>query len=122
MSKYRSEKTVVDGITFDSRKEACYYGYLKQLEKEGKISDLRLQVPYVIADPVWVEVDKRLKTKTKKVRYQVWKGIKYIADFVYIDNETGREEVVDVKGFRTAQYRHKKRLMHNIKGIEIIEV
>lgn len=122
MSKYRSEKTVVDGITFDSRKEAGYYGYLKQLEKEGKISDLRLQVPYVIADPVWVEVDKRLKTKTKKVRYQVWKGIKYIADFVYIDNETGREEVVDVKGFRTAQYRHKKRLMHNIKGIDIIEV
>ena len=122
MSKYRNEKTIVDGITFDSKKEAGYYGYLKAMEKEGKISNLRLQVPYVLADPVWVDVEKQLKTKTKTVRYQVWRGLKYIADFVYTDNETGKEKVVDVKGHRTQEYLHKKRLMHNIKNIDIIEV
>lgn len=121
-SKFRSEKTVVDGITFDSKKEAGYYKHLKTLELEGKISDLRLQVPYVIADPVWVDVEKQLKTKTKTVRYCVWHGLKYIADFVYKDNETGEEKVIDVKGFRTKEYRHKKILMKRIKGIDIIEV
>ena len=122
MNKYRNEKTIVDGITFDSQKEANYYLYLKRLSEEGKISNLRLQVPYIIADPVWVDVEKQLKTKTKTVKYQVWKGLKYIADFVYIDNSTGSEEVVDVKGHRTKEYLHKKRLMHNILGIDIIEV
>ena len=122
MNKYRNEKTIVDGITFDSRKEANYYLYLKRLSEEGKISNLRLQVPYIIADPVWVDVEKQLKTKTKTVKYQVWKGLKYIADFVYIDNSTGSEEVVDVKGHRTKEYLHKKRLMHNILGIDIIEI
>ena len=122
MNKYRNEKTIVDGITFDSQKEANYYLYLKRLSEEGKISNLRLQVPYIIADPVWVDVEKQLKTKTKTVKYQVWKGLKYIADFVYIDNSTGSEEVVDVKGHRTKEYLHKKRLMHNILGIDIIEI
>lgn len=122
MSKYRNEKTIVDGITFDSKKEAGYYGYLKDLEKDGKISNLRLQVPYVLADPVWVDVEKQLKTKTKTVRYQVWRGLKYIADFVYIDNSTGSEVVIDVKGTRTSEYLHKKRLMKRIKGIDIVEV
>lgn len=122
MSKYGSEKTIVDGITFDSKKEARYYKHLKVLEAEGKISHLRLQVPYVIADPVWVDVKKQLKTKTKTVKYCVWHGLKYIADFVYIDNETGAERVVDVKGFKTSTYRHKKLLMKRIKGIDIIEV
>ena len=122
MSKYRNEKTVIDGITFDSLKEGRYYHHLKGLEEEGKISDLRLQVPYVIADPVWVDVEKQLKTKTKIVQYQVWKGLKYIADFVYIDNATGKEIVVDVKGFRTKEYLKKKRLMKLIRGIEIVEV
>ena len=122
MSKYRNEKTVIDGITFDSLKEGRYYHHLKGLVEEGKISNLRLQVPYTIADPVCVDVEKRLKTKTKIVQYQVWRGLKYVADFVYTDNSTGKEVVVDVKGFRTKEYMKKKRLMHLVKGIDIVEV
>lgn len=122
MSKYHSEKTVIDGISFDSLKEGRYYHHLKGLEEEGKISDLRLQVPFTLADPVWVDVEKQLKTKTKIVKYQVWRGLKYVADFVYIDNETGNEVVVDVKGFRTKEYLKKRRLMRLIKGIDIVEV
>lgn len=121
-SKYHNKKVIRDGIEFDSVREADYYLNLKSRLEEGKISNLRLQVPYVIAEPVWVDVVKQLKTKTKIVQYQVWKGLKYIADFVYIDNSTGKEVVVDVKGHRTREYLHKKRLMHNIKGIDIVEV
>jgi hypothetical protein len=121
-SKYHNKKVVIDGILFDSTREGNYYKQLKGMEDEGRISNLRLQVPYVIADPVWVEVEKPLKTKTKIVKYCVWKGLKYIADFVYTDNSTGEEVVVDVKGTRTNTYKHKKLLMKRIKGIEITEV
>ena len=45
-NKYGNKKTVVDGITFDSRKEAKRYQELKLLEKAGEIKDLRRQVKY----------------------------------------------------------------------------
>lgn len=43
MSKYKAKKTKVDGITFDSKKEAERYRQLKMLENAGHISDLELQ-------------------------------------------------------------------------------
>ena len=43
MTKYRAIKTVVDGITFDSKKEAKRYSELKIMEKAGIIATLRLQ-------------------------------------------------------------------------------
>lgn len=129
MSKYRNIKTVVDGIKFDSGKEGSYYAYLKSLVEDGKISDLRLQVPYVLLPPVYKEraKTKQLKTKVKVITetYCAQKPVKYIADFVYIDNETGKEEVVDVKSDFTRRhpvYVMKKKMMYALKGIEIIEV
>ena len=44
MSKYRSRKVVVDGITFDSKKEAWRYRELHLLEQTGEISNLQMQV------------------------------------------------------------------------------
>ena len=38
--KYRSKRTVIDGITFDSKKEANRYCELKLLEKSGEIKIL----------------------------------------------------------------------------------
>ena len=35
-NKYLNKKTEVDGITFDSKKEASYWLYLRQLEKNGR--------------------------------------------------------------------------------------
>lgn len=122
MSKYRNEKTVVDGITFDSRKEAGYYKYLKGLEADGKIRDLRLQVKYELLPAIWRERVKHLKTKDKIERRCPQRAVYYIADFVYIDCETGKEEVVDVKGRRTKEYILKKKMMFALKGIEIVEV
>src|SRR5690606_369436 len=42
-SKYRNVRTTVDGITFDSKREAERYGELKTMEAAGVISDLELQ-------------------------------------------------------------------------------
>ena len=39
-NKYGNEKTVVDGITFASRKEASRWQELKMLEKAGEITGL----------------------------------------------------------------------------------
>lgn len=46
VSKYNSKKTVVDGQTFDSKKEANRYKELRLLEKAGVIKDLRTQVKF----------------------------------------------------------------------------
>ena len=43
MSKYKSRKVTIDGITFDSKKESERYKELKLLRQAGIISDLELQ-------------------------------------------------------------------------------
>lgn len=100
--KYRSRITEIDGIKFRSAKEAKFYGFLKLLRRKGEIRDLRLQVPYELN-----------KGGTHSV--------KYYADFVYTDTITGEEVVMDVKGFRTPQYKKKAKLMLKVHGITIIE-
>ena len=101
-SKYRAQKCVIDGITFDSKKEAARYHELRLLERAGEIRNLRLQVPYVLLP---------------KSRYG--REIKYIADFVYFENNDIIIE--DVKGVRTAVYKLKKRKMAEKYGIVIRE-
>ena len=56
MSKYHSKKTVVDGIVFDSLKEARRYGVLKALEKTGEISGLRRQVEFLLIQELQREI------------------------------------------------------------------
>jgi hypothetical protein len=46
----------------------------------------------------------------------------YLADFAYVDVETGERRVEDVKGFATAEYRLKKALMLACLNIEVQEV
>ena len=104
-SKYGNKKTEVDGIRFDSQKEAKRYSELKLLLKAGEIGLLELQVPF------------ELKIDGKKV-------CKYVADFTYIDAKTGEQIVEDVKSTMTRKlptYRLKKKLMKQILGIEITE-
>lgn len=94
-SKYSSAKTDVDGVTFDSKKEAEFYAELKLRERAGEISRLRLQPRYLLQDA--------FKHEGKQYR-----EIEYVADFEYIEN--GETVVVDVKGFKTAVYMIKKKL------------
>ena len=124
MNKYLNKKTEVDGILFDSRKEAKYYLYLKSLEKAGEICNLRRQVSYQVIPAVYREEVVQLKTKTKTVSRCLSKAAHYVADFVYI-LPNGEEVVVDVKSDITrknAEYRLKKKMMLAFNGIEIQEV
>lgn len=107
MSKYRNCKTIVDGITFDSKAEARRYGELKLLLKAGAITDLIPQAPFELVPSVVLGNRKR-------------PAIKYKADFVYTEN--GHKVVEDVKGMKTAVYSLKKHLMKHVHGIEIREI
>jgi len=109
VSKYGNVKTVVDNITFASKKEAKRYGELKLMLKAGEIGELELQPQY------------RLYVNGVLI-------CRYIADFVYIDNAASSKAqdfvrvVEDVKGMKTAAYRLKKKLMKAIYGIEVQEI
>ena len=123
--KYGNKKVTLDGHTFDSRKEAKYYLYLKNLERQGAISNLRLQVPYEIVPAIYETQTVHLKTKDKTVEKCVQKAVHYLADFVYTVTETGKEEVVDVKSAATREdkvYVLKKKMMRAFNGITITEV
>ena len=49
-SKYHNEKAEVDGIKFDSRKEARRFCRLKLAMELGVIEDLRLQVDFTLIE------------------------------------------------------------------------
>ena len=101
-NKYRAVKTEVDGIVFDSKREAARYMQLMLLERAGKISHLELQ-------PVYDCI-----VNGKKI-------CSYKADFRYF-TKTGNI-VEDVKGVKTPIYRLKKKLVEALyAGVTILEV
>ena len=104
--KYHSKKCTIDGITFDSKKEASRYLELKEMQDRGEITDLKLQVPFILI-PAF---------NLGKKRYR---KMEYIADFVY--NKNGEQIVEDTKGYKTEIYKIKKKLMAYIYQIEIKE-
>ena len=65
--KYNARKTELAGITFDSKKEAKRYEYLKHLEMVGIISHLKLQVEYELLPAVRINDTIKLKRKEKSV-------------------------------------------------------
>ena len=88
-NKYGSRKVEVNGIVFDSKREAARYQELLLLEKAGEIKDIRRQVKYVLI-PAQYE---HLESTTKKGRGRcVERECAYIADFVY-KIEIGRAHV-----------------------------
>lgn len=105
-SKYRAKPTVVDGIRFDSMKEARRYGELKLLERAGEISELELQPRFPLTVHFWDDHE----------RIGEYRG-----DFRYYDRN-GEEIVEDVKGFKTPLYRWKKKHVEAQYGIQIREV
>ena len=125
-SKYKNRKKLVDGIEFDSAKEARRWSELKLLEKAGEISDLRRQVKFVLIESQYEEsseVYQRGKNKGKPKRGKILEHeCSYIADFVYIDEKTGKTVVEDTKGFRTKDYIIKRKLLLERYKIRITEV
>lgn len=111
MSKYKNKKTEVDGILFDSKKEARRYAELAKMEAAGEIEELSLQVPFELLP---AQKDKDGKT--------VERACVYKADFVYLDNATGAVVVEDVKGKRTPEYIIKRKLMLWRYGVRVKEL
>lgn len=120
MSKYHSKKVKIDGILFDSKREAQRYMELQLLERAGKIHGLRRQVKFQLIpaqyERVWDE-KKRCWKKGKCLEREC----NYIADHVYYD-ENGEFVVEDAKGFRTKDYAIKRKLMLHVHGKRIVEV
>ena len=113
MSKYRNKKVLVDGVAFDSKKEAKRYRELKLLEDAGIIEKLERQVKF---DLLPNQKDPDGKVIERKVQY--------VADFVYMKN--GKVIVEDVKGYRDGgAYRVfviKRKLMLYRFGLRVIEI
>lgn len=100
MTKYGAIRTAVDGITFDSKKEARYYSDLKLLERAGEVTDVELQKPFVITiNGVLV--------------------CTYRADFCFYDTREKRPRVVDVKGMDTPVSKLKRKLVRAQYGVEV---
>lgn len=108
-NKYGNRRTKIDGFDFDSEKEAGRYAELKMLEKAGAISDLRLQVPFELQPDFYHNGEKIQK-------------IKYVADFVYMQD--GKQVIEDVKsdGTRNNQIYKLKKKMMLYHGWEIKEI
>ena len=124
-SKYNNKKVTIDGITFDSLKEARRFEELKLAEEAGAIGDLERQVRFELI-PAQREPD------TRGARGGVIKGkllerqVVYIADFVYIDLYTGEKVVEDVKGMKQGTayevFKLKRKLMLWRYGIKVKEI
>lgn len=104
VSKYGNHRVVVDGITFDSKREAVRYGVLCLMQRAGEISDLRLQVPF------------ELVPRQPTLRHA--QPLRYIADFTY--RMAGALVVEDAKGVQTEAFKIKRRLMLHVHGIHVL--
>lgn len=126
--KYGNRKVVVDGIEFDSQKEARRYCELKLLQRAGKITDLQLQREFELI-PAQYETFARYGKTGKRLqdgKRCIEKSCTYKADFAYMKD--GQLVVEDAKGYRDpasagyAKFVIKRKLLLWRYGIKIIEV
>lgn len=120
-NKYQNKKVNVDGMTFDSVKEARRYRELSALEKAGEITDLRMQVKYILI-PSQHEPDTIGKRGGVKRGKLLEREVAYYADFTYYEKGNDKITVEDTKGIRTTEYIIKRKLMLYIHGIKIKEI
>lgn len=123
-SKYNAARIEYEGVKFDSRKELRFYLYLKDLEKEKIIKDIKRQVKF--------ELQEKFKYGNKTIR-----SINYIADFTCVvldvdrfksaigcNNKEIKENqtvILDTKGYKTEVYKIKYKLML-YRGYKIFEI
>ncbi len=108
-NKFGAKKTEVDGIVFDSKKEANYYSQLK-LQKKAKN-----KVDRVVSIELQPRFD--IVINGQKIGF-------YKADFRVVYTY-GRTEIIDVKGLKKGSayqlFRLKKKIVEALYNIEIIE-
>lgn len=100
-NKFGAKRTVFDGITFDSQREAEVYRDLKVLETAGRISGFERQRKFNLI-----------------VNGEIIGA--YFADFCFIDHDRdGKLRVIDVKGFDTKMSAWKRKHVKALYGIEV---
>jgi hypothetical protein len=89
-NKFNARHTIIDGIRFDSKREADTYVKLKALEASGDITELERQVKFDL--------------------HGAGGGLigRYTVDFRYWEN--GRRIACEVKGYKTRDYVLRKKL------------
>jgi hypothetical protein len=93
--KYHATRTECDGIKFDSKKEAAYYGKLKMLKQAGEVLFFLRQVPFHLPG-----------------------GVTYRVDFQEFHAD-GTIRFVDVKGMQTPEFKAKKKMVEALYPVEI---
>lgn len=107
-NKYGARRVIVDGITFDSDREAKRWALLQLRVKAGEITDLERQVKV----PLFGR-DGPLLTRTGR-------HMRITLDFAYREHD-GRKVYEDSKGMPTRDY-EVRRAVAAAQGVEIIEV
>jgi len=100
VNKFRAVRTTLDGITFDSKREAAFYAELKLRERAGEVCDVELQprFPLMVGSEVIGS---------------------YRADFAFWDNRENRKRVVDVKGVEPRGFRRTLKHVRAQYGVEV---
>jgi len=99
VKRFGAFKVTVNDILFDSIMESRYYVHLLILQGENKIKSFERQVT--------IELQPKFKDKfTGKTILP----IRYIADFVIVDNDDV-QWIVDVKGLETPEFKLKKKML-----------
>ena len=90
-NKYNARRVTVDGISFDSRKEADYYSALKLQLRAGLIKGFCRQPRFPLTE-------------------NSLRAVEYVSDFIVFNND-GPADIVDVKGMETDVFRLKMKQM-----------
>ncbi|KQQ72948.1 hypothetical protein ASF70_15895 [Rhizobium sp. Leaf321] len=100
-NKFGAKRTVVDGVTFDSKRESEVYSDLKNLERAGRISGLVLQRKFELI-----------------VNGQIIGT--YRADFCFIDHDQdGRFRTIDVKDVVTKDFKRVQKIIKAAYNIDV---
>lgn len=102
-AKYFAKKVWLDGYCFDSEMEAEYYQLLKEREKKGNITLLKVHPSTTLQSSF---------TKNGKDYH----GIYYEADFAFIDFtiDGSKNRMVDIKGYLTDEFLIKQKLFEKL--------
>lgn len=110
MSKYKNQRTEIDGHKFPSLREAEYYLLYKSMLQHKQLIKLELQPKFTLQPGFINKAGKRVKPIT------------YKADFL-LTFPGGRQKVIEVKGYRTRDYQLRRKMFeYKFKEYEFEEV
>lgn len=109
MSKYSAKPCQIGAEKYRSQREAARHQDLIRLQRQGLITGLTREVPFVLAPSVRIKGEKRARP-----------AVRYYLDFLYT-TALGETVAEDCKGMQTPVYRLKKHLMATVHGLHVVE-